>query len=45
MWFDDSDNGCSDASDGYVDLVSDGIYVFTVLAGIAALALIVWVLT
>ncbi len=44
MW-NDSDNGCSDASDGYVDMVSDGIYVFTVLAGIAAIAVIVWALT
>ena len=44
MWFDD-DNGCGDASDGYVDVVSDGIYIFTLLAGIAALAVIVWALT
>lgn len=44
MWCDD-DNGCSDTSDGYVDVVSDGIYIFTLLAGIAALAVIVWALT
>jgi len=44
MW-NDSDNGCDDASDGYVDLVSDGIYIFTLLAGIAVLAVIVWALT
>ena len=45
MWFNDDDNGCDDTSDGYVDLVSDGIYIFTLLAGIAVLAVIVWVLT
>jgi hypothetical protein len=45
MWFNDDDNGCGDASDGYVDVVSDGIYIFTLLAGIAALAVIVWALT
>lgn len=42
MWFSEEDQ---EASDGYVDMVSDGIYVFTVLAGIAAIAVIVWVLT
>lgn len=41
----DDNNGCDDTSDGYVDVVSDGIYVFSVLAGVAALALIVWGLT
>lgn len=44
MWFDDN-NGCDDASLGYVDTVSDAIYVFSLLTGIAALAVIVWVLT
>ena len=44
MWFDD-DNGCSDASDGYVDVVSDAIYMFSLLAGVGALAVIVWWLT
>ena len=38
MWFNDDDNGCDDASDGYVDVVSDAIYVFSLLAGIAVLA-------
>lgn len=45
MWFNDDNNGCDDTSDGYVDLVSDGIYIFTLLAGIAVLAVIVWALT
>lgn len=46
MWFhEDDDNGCGDASLGYVDTVSDALYVFSLLAGIAALAVIVWVLT
>ncbi len=45
MWFNDDDNGCGDASDGYVDVVSDAVYVFSLLAGIGALAVVVWVLT
>lgn len=44
MWFDDN-NACDDASLGYVDTVSDAIYVFSFLIGIAALAFIVWCLT
>lgn len=45
MFRNDDDNGCSDAHFRYQDKVSDGLYVFTVLAGIAAIAAIVLALT
>lgn len=37
-------NACDDASLGYVETVPDGA-IFTLLAGIVALAVIVWCLT
>lgn len=39
MWFDDNEQ---DASDGFPSVMADGVYVFTLLAGRAALALVVW---